>query len=161
MTDIKEYFLLIRNSIVRGKVNRDHWSSFHQGKSFLRTMLVRTNDHLPCLRMKNKLRSTGCPIIVCIMYEVLNIWQNWNTYTANIFNVIFTLFTGVPLSTVIPLYFLHFVLSAVWAGTVFGPRLCQLLSCWRLPRWFYPEKLPKQRHPVKASRGKRTLITET
>ena len=30
-------------------------------------------------------------------------------YTANIFNVIFTLFTGVPLSTVIPLYCLHLI----------------------------------------------------
>ena len=121
MTDIKEYFLLIRNSIVRGKVNRDHWSSFHQGKSFLRTMLVRTNDHLPCLRMKNKLRSTGCPIIVCIMYEVLNIWQNWITYTANIFNVIFTLFTGVPLSTVIPLYFFIFCYFSCLGQYCFRP----------------------------------------
>ena len=61
--------LIIRSSIVRPKVNRDHWSSFHQGKSFLRTMLVRTNDHLPCLRMKNKLRFTGCPI-VSSLYEI-------------------------------------------------------------------------------------------
>ena len=31
------------------------------------------------------------------------------TCTANIFNVIFTIFTGVPLSTVIPLYYLHLI----------------------------------------------------
>ena len=30
-------------------------------------------------------------------------------YTANIFNVIFTLFMCVPLSTVIPLYYLHLI----------------------------------------------------
>ena len=33
----------------------------------------------------------------------------WGAYTANIFNVIFTLFTCVPFSNVIPLYGLHLI----------------------------------------------------
>ena len=30
----------------------------------------------------------------------------------------------------------HFVISAVWASTVFGPGLWQLCTCWRSSRWF-------------------------
>jgi hypothetical protein len=43
-------------------------------------------------------------------YSVLFITQN-EDYTANIFNVIFTLFTGIPLSTVISLYILHLIIA--------------------------------------------------
>ena len=40
-----------------------------------------------------------------------NITVSTNANTANIFNVMFTLFTDVPLSTVIPLHCLHLIIA--------------------------------------------------
>ena len=38
-----------------------------------------------------------------------NLWKGFLTYTANIFEVFFTVFNCVPISTVISLYGLHFI----------------------------------------------------
>ena len=46
-------------------------------------------------------------VTVCKSMNLLN----FSTYTANIFNVIFTVFTCVPFSNVIPLYGLHLVIA--------------------------------------------------
>ena len=56
-----------------------------------------------------------------------NMYQVW--YTANIINAIFTLFMGVPDSTVIPPYFLHLIIDIQWFTATSALLHCMANTC--------------------------------
>ena len=75
-------------------------------KDSISTLLLQCTQAQGCTFKASSVRVLNC---VSKRHTPLKIFQCAGTYTANIFNVIFTLFTCVPLSTVISLYCLHLI----------------------------------------------------